>query len=152
MCRVPHQTASEDVPGQHGQWSIRNVTLDACPIPHVPLLQPGDTTRYLGASVDPWSGITIRDSVSQLSSWIEQIDSYPLKPRQRLERLVTYAEGDVRFNSRRSRCQSSVGWTRYWLEQLNGGSTFTQVQRITCCTRHAEMEASVCLDLKRKYR
>ncbi len=73
----------------------RQWTLDGCPIP---LLQPGDTTRYLGTSVDPWSGITSKDWVWQLSSWKDRIDSYPLKPRQRLELLVTYTVPRVRFD------------------------------------------------------
>jgi hypothetical protein len=57
----------------------------------LPLVEPKDSSKYLGSRVSPWTGKVAYVPVTKLKEWIENISVANLKPRQRLILLVTYA-------------------------------------------------------------
>ena len=56
----------------------------------MPPLEPGLSTKYLGARFDPWRGLMKGDLSADLDKYIDKIDLCPLEPTQKLEILLQY--------------------------------------------------------------
>ena len=108
---------------------------------NIPALKPGDTSQYLGANIDPWTGCRKSDWEKTLENWCLKIDKYPLKPRQKIDMMKTYALARLRFDMTLN--LSSMGevkavdrtvlrWTKRWLNlhlSATNGIFYTVKQR-----------------------
>lgn len=63
-------------------WTINGTPLN--------MINPGESEKYLGLQIDPWTGIAKYDLSTKLKAWLESIDRAPLKPLQKLDILKTY--------------------------------------------------------------
>jgi len=57
----------------------------------LPLIKPGQTTRYLGVEVDPTFRLKGPNLTKRLKLWCNRISKAPLKPRQKLDLLCSVA-------------------------------------------------------------
>uniref|UniRef100_A0A803VHT8 Reverse transcriptase domain-containing protein n=1 Tax=Ficedula albicollis TaxID=59894 RepID=A0A803VHT8_FICAL len=64
-------------------WTINGTPLK--------MIDPGETEKYLGLQIDPWTGIAKSNLSTKLEYWLQRIDQAPLKPLQRIDILKTYA-------------------------------------------------------------
>lgn len=83
----------------------KSFTVNNCPQWKVgedllPWLKAGETTKYLGARVGPWSDAypSITRISTQLQKWCENISRAPLKPRQKLTILTRFAIPRLTFD------------------------------------------------------
>ena len=56
-----------------------------------PLIQPSETTKYLGSKISPWTNRVNQKLVPKLERWLTGIDRSSLRPRQKLCMLELYA-------------------------------------------------------------
>ncbi|RLV62413.1 hypothetical protein DV515_00019342, partial [Chloebia gouldiae] len=54
------------------------------------MIDPGSSEKYLGTSIDPWTGFADPGLTEKLDDWLQQIGDAPLKPLQKVDILRTY--------------------------------------------------------------
>lgn len=70
-------------------WFVRNpeITIEEIPVPYG---EPGQTFKYLGASVTPWKGLIEGFELDTLQEIIKRVRALPIKPMQKILLLRTY--------------------------------------------------------------
>lgn len=63
-------------------WTIGGTPLN--------MIDPGDSEKYLGLQIDPWTGVAKSNLDTKLDFWLQQIGKAPLKPLQKIDILKTY--------------------------------------------------------------
>lgn len=63
-------------------WTINGTPLN--------MIDPGDSEKYLGLQIDPWTGVAKSDLSTKIDFWLQRIGSAPLKPLQKIDILKTY--------------------------------------------------------------
>uniref|UniRef100_A0A3B5M253 Reverse transcriptase domain-containing protein n=1 Tax=Xiphophorus couchianus TaxID=32473 RepID=A0A3B5M253_9TELE len=81
-------------------WTIKNKD--------VHMIQPDESTKYLGLKIGPWTGTIQPDLHCQLKTWISKIDEAPLKPTQKVELLNAYALPRLLYPADHSDCKQST--------------------------------------------
>ncbi|KAM7020649.1 mitochondrial enolase superfamily member 1 [Acridotheres tristis] len=63
-------------------WTINGTPLN--------MIDPGESEKYLGLQIDPWTGLAKSNLSTKLEFWLQRIDQAPLKPLQKTDILKTY--------------------------------------------------------------
>lgn len=63
-------------------WKINDASLS--------MIHPGESEKYLGMWIDPWTGFADSSLSKKLSDWLQQIGDAPLKPLQKMDILRSY--------------------------------------------------------------
>lgn len=82
--------ATVEVVAKNKTWFLRNPEIEVRSA-RIPTLEPGESTKYLGITLDPWAGLkTGRERLKEVVKATAAIARMELKPHQKVEVIRTY--------------------------------------------------------------